>query len=171
MTAKPVFQPSAASRRNEERKRVSLITRIKRIIFCRSDGLKNSAILFRMKNTQECHGRQSTGLIKAIKLEGQKTVTANWYTTKRLPETLREVSVRGLMLQHGSASSRKVGLTVEIHRQKQIKVIKHPLYSPDQAICDFWGFFNLIKNIRGSHFQSEEDNDVAINTFFINSRK
>ncbi|GFW67092.1 uncharacterized protein TNCV_4031111 [Trichonephila clavipes] len=29
---------------------------------------------------------RSTGFIKAIKLEGQKTVTANWYTTKCLPE-------------------------------------------------------------------------------------
>ncbi|GFW76682.1 uncharacterized protein TNCV_4943991 [Trichonephila clavipes] len=29
---------------------------------------------------------RSTGLVKGIKLEGQKTVTANWYITKCLPE-------------------------------------------------------------------------------------
>ncbi|GFY17809.1 hypothetical protein TNCV_1075441 [Trichonephila clavipes] len=36
---------------------------------------------------------KSTGLVKAIKLEGQKTVTANWYTTKCLPEILQKVKV------------------------------------------------------------------------------
>ncbi|GFW12329.1 uncharacterized protein TNCV_815841 [Trichonephila clavipes] len=34
---------------------------------------------------------RSTGLVKGIKLKGQKTVTANWYTTKCLPEILQEV--------------------------------------------------------------------------------
>ncbi|MFX6318898.1 hypothetical protein ABTF97_18765, partial [Acinetobacter baumannii] len=56
---------------------------------------------------------RSTGLVKAIELEGQKTVTANWYTTKCLPEILQEVNVRGLMLHHDNASSHTAGLTVE----------------------------------------------------------
>ena len=43
---------------------------------------------------------RSTGWVKAIKLEGQKTVTANWYTTQCLPQILQEVNVRGLMLHH-----------------------------------------------------------------------
>ncbi|GFU88188.1 uncharacterized protein TNCV_845811 [Trichonephila clavipes] len=47
---------------------------------------------------------RSTRLVKAIKLEGQKTVTANWYTTKCLPEILQEVNARELMLHHGNAS-------------------------------------------------------------------
>ncbi|GFW10217.1 uncharacterized protein TNCV_1849341 [Trichonephila clavipes] len=38
---------------------------------------------------------RSTGLIKAMKLEGQKTVTANWYTTKCLPEILQEILMLG----------------------------------------------------------------------------
>ena len=33
---------------------------------------------------------RSTGLIKVIKLEGQKTITSNWYTTKCFPEILQE---------------------------------------------------------------------------------
>ncbi|GFU51829.1 uncharacterized protein TNCV_3733441 [Trichonephila clavipes] len=37
---------------------------------------------------------RSMGLIKAIKLEGEKTITANWYNTKCLPEILQEVTVR-----------------------------------------------------------------------------
>ncbi|GFT58960.1 hypothetical protein TNCV_185771 [Trichonephila clavipes] len=39
---------------------------------------------------------KSTGLVKAINLERQKTVTANWYTTKGLPEILQEVTFRRL---------------------------------------------------------------------------
>lgn len=109
---------------------------------------------------------RSTGLVKAIKLEGQKTVTANWYTTKCLPEILQEVNVRGLMLHHDNASSHTAGLTVEFLKQKQIKVIEHPPYSPDLAMCDFWLFFNLKKNLRGRRFHSEEEIDVAINAFF-----
>ncbi|GFT30036.1 uncharacterized protein TNCV_715071 [Trichonephila clavipes] len=77
---------------------------------------------------------RSTELIKAIKLEGQKTVTANWYTTNNFPEILQEVSVRGLMLHHDDVSSHKAGLTAEILKQKQIKVIEHPPYSRDLAM-------------------------------------
>ncbi|GFU36481.1 transposable element Tcb1 transposase [Trichonephila clavipes] len=42
------------------------------------------------KDSELRHGCQSTGLLKALMLEGQKTVTANWYTTKCLPEILQE---------------------------------------------------------------------------------
>ncbi|GFX88901.1 uncharacterized protein TNCV_2576081 [Trichonephila clavipes] len=70
---------------------------------------------------------RNTGLIKSIKLEGQKTVTANWYTTKRLPEILQEVN----MLHHNNASSHTVGLTAEFLEQKQIS---------DRASTSFSGF-------------------------------
>ncbi|GFV91309.1 uncharacterized protein TNCV_898261 [Trichonephila clavipes] len=63
---------------------------------------------------------RSTGLIKTIKLEGQKTVIANWYFTKCFPEILQEVNVRGLMLPHDSSSSHTAGLTAEFLIQKQI---------------------------------------------------
>ncbi|GFW41965.1 uncharacterized protein TNCV_6741 [Trichonephila clavipes] len=69
---------------------------------------------------------RSTGLVKAFKLEGQKTVTVNWYTTECLPEILQEVNVWGLMLHHDNASSQTSGSTVEILKEKQIKVIEHP---------------------------------------------
>ncbi|GFW06840.1 histone-lysine N-methyltransferase SETMAR [Trichonephila clavipes] len=109
---------------------------------------------------------RSTGLIKAIKLEGQKTVTVNWYTTKSsLPEILQE-NVRELMLNHESATSHTAGLTAEFLNQNQIKVIEHPPYSPDLAMCDFWLFINLKKNLSGRCFHSEYDIDVAINAFF-----
>ncbi|GFT82112.1 hypothetical protein TNCV_3910391 [Trichonephila clavipes] len=54
-----------------------------------------------------------TGLIEAIKLEGQKTVTENWYTTNCLSEILQEVNVCGLMPYHESASSHTPGSTAK----------------------------------------------------------
>ncbi|GFV07684.1 histone-lysine N-methyltransferase SETMAR [Trichonephila clavipes] len=86
---------------------------------------------------------RSTGLIKSIELEGQKTVTANWYTTKCLPKILQDVNVRRLMIHHNNASFHTSRLTAEFLKQKQIKVIEHPPFSPDLAKCDFWLSFNL----------------------------
>ncbi|GFU48383.1 histone-lysine N-methyltransferase SETMAR [Trichonephila clavipes] len=106
------------------------------------------------------------GLIKVIKLEGQKTVTANWYATECRPEILQEVHVRGLMLHHDSASSHTAGLTAEILKQKQIKLIQHLPYSLDLAMSDVWLFFNPKENLHGCHFYSKEDIDVAIKEFF-----
>lgn len=44
------------------------------------------------------------GLVKTIKLKGvEDIVTANWYTTKYLPEILQEVNV-GNVFQHDNVS-------------------------------------------------------------------
>ncbi|GFY30584.1 histone-lysine N-methyltransferase SETMAR [Trichonephila clavipes] len=68
--------------------------------FCRG---RNS-----LQDEEHTGGPRRTVLVKAIKLEGQKTVTANWYTTKCLPEIIQEVNVRGLILPHDNASSHTV---------------------------------------------------------------
>ena len=70
------------------------------------------------------------------------------------------------MLHRENASSYTAGLTVEFLKQKHIKVIEHSPYSPDLAMCDFWLFFNLKKNLRDHRFHPEEEIDVAINAFF-----
>ena len=59
----------------------------------------------------------STGLVKAIKLEGQKTITAKWYPTKGLSEILQGVNIRGLVLHHDNASSHSARLTVKFLEQ------------------------------------------------------
>ncbi|GFV05056.1 transposable element Tc1 transposase [Trichonephila clavipes] len=66
---------------------------------------------FRFLTIQHIKKAKSTGLIESIKLEGQKTATANWYPTQCLPENLQEVNVRAVMLHHNSASSHTSGLT------------------------------------------------------------
>ena len=122
-----------------------------------------------MKKVMHVVSFRSTRLVKAIKLEEQKIVAANWYATKSLPKVLQEVNVRGLMLPHDFPFAR---ITVEFLKQKHIKVIKHLPYSPVLSMCDFWLFFHLKKNLRGRRFHSEEEISVAINAcFFINSRE
>lgn len=64
------------------------------------------------------------GLVKVIKLHGQKTVTAKWYTEK-------------------------CSLTLQFLAEKNIKAIEHPTYSPNIAKCDFWLFFGLKKEFSG----------------------
>ena len=70
------------------------------------------------------------------------------------------------MLHHDNASSHSARLTLEFLEQKQIKVIEHPPYSPDLAMCVFWLFFNLKMNLRGRRFHSEEEIDPTINALF-----
>ncbi|GFV65158.1 histone-lysine N-methyltransferase SETMAR [Trichonephila clavipes] len=121
---------------------------------------------YRFSTFQHVKEAKSTGLVKASKLEVQKTVTANWYDSKYLPEISKEMNVSGLMLHHDSASSITAGLTVEFLKQKQIKVIGLPPYSPVLAMYDIWLFFNLKKNFRGRRFYSKEYIDVDINAYF-----
>ncbi|GFW64690.1 histone-lysine N-methyltransferase SETMAR [Trichonephila clavipes] len=95
---------------------------------------------------------RSTGLVKAIKLEEQKTITANWFTTKYLREILQEINARRLMFVHDNASSQTAELTDEFLKQKQIKVIEHPPYFPNVAMSDFWLFFNLKEKLTWTSF-------------------
>ena len=103
-----------------------------------------------------------TGLVQAVKLEGQKSVTALWYTTQCLPKVFGEAENTGLILHHDNAPSHTASLTSEYLAKNNIKTIRHPPYSPDLAMCDFWLFAGLKRNLRGRAFQSEGDLDEAV---------
>ncbi|PRD29375.1 UNVERIFIED_CONTAM: hypothetical protein NCL1_29592 [Trichonephila clavipes] len=90
----------------------------------------------------------STGLIKAIKLKGQKIVTANWYTTKCLPEILQEGNFRGLRLHHNNASFHTAGLTADDRASNLFSVSNY--------------------NLRGRRFHSEEKIDVFFSRILRN---
>ncbi|KFM59502.1 Histone-lysine N-methyltransferase SETMAR, partial [Stegodyphus mimosarum] len=70
------------------------------------------------------------------------------------------------MLHHDNASSHSAKLTAEFLEQKRMEVIEHPPHSLDSAMCDFWLFFNLKKNLHGHCFHSEAETDEAINAVF-----
>ncbi|GFV15507.1 uncharacterized protein TNCV_4835331 [Trichonephila clavipes] len=80
-----------------------------------------------------CRFFRSTGLVKGIKLEMQKTVTAKCRQSFR---NSKEMNVRRLMLHHETRELlHTAGLTVEFIKQKQIKVIEYPPFSPDLTMC------------------------------------
>ena len=80
---------------------------------------------------------RSAGLVKAMKLEGQKAVTANWYGTKFLQEIFQEMNVKGFMLHSDNTSSHVARLIVEFLQQKHSKVMEHPPYYLNLVMCDF----------------------------------
>ena len=61
-----------------------------------------------------------------------------------------------LCFHHDNASPHSARSTVDFLKQKQMKVIKHPSYSPDLAMPDFWLLFNLKENLCGRRYHSKE---------------
>jgi histone-lysine N-methyltransferase SETMAR len=107
-----------------------------------------------------------SGLVQAIKLEGQKSVTALWYTTQCLPKVFQDAGKKGLLLLHDNASSHTAKVTMKFLQENHIKTIPHPAYSPDLAMCDFWLFSGLKRELRGRSFASEEELDTAVFDYF-----
>lgn len=77
-------------------------------------------------------------LVKAIKLEGRKTVTANWYKTNCLPEILK---CKRLTLHHDNASSNSENITIEF-----LDYILDPILLTFLCLI-FSSFFILEKNV------------------------
>jgi histone-lysine N-methyltransferase SETMAR len=95
---------------------------------------------------------RSTGLVKAIKLEGQKTITAKWYTDVCLPRVFEQVQnersntgLRDMIIHHDNARTHTARIASEYLEEKKIQTLPHPPYSPDIAPCDFWLFDELKK--------------------------
>jgi histone-lysine N-methyltransferase SETMAR len=113
---------------------------------------------------------KSSGLVEAIKLDGQKTVTAKWYIDVCLPRVLekaRDLSPdTEFILHHDNARPHTAQVTRDFLREQKITILPQPPYSPDIAPCDFWLFGELKKYLRGKKFQTEEDLDSAVFSFF-----
>lgn len=100
---------------------------------------------------------RSTGLVKAVAHKEQKTVTAKSYTEITLPQVLKELNIKGLLLHHDNASSHTAIITKNFIKKNKLKLLEHPPYSPDLAPCDFWLFPKLKRHLRGFKFESEEE--------------
>ena len=121
---------------------------------------------------------RSNGLVKAIRLSEQKTVTASWYTETCLPQVFETVQnqrpktgLRGLILHHDNARPHTAKVTTEYLERQNMKILPHPPYSPDLAPCDFWLFGNLKKSLRNRRFASEEELDDAVNEYLQSIQK
>lgn len=108
---------------------------------------------------------RSTGLVASIKLTGQDTVTAKWYTEVCLPEVFAGVNINGLMLHHDNARPHTAKITTAFLSSKKVKIIPHPPYSPDLAMCDFWLFSGLKRYLRGNFFHSEMELEENVSNY------
>ncbi len=71
-----------------------------------------------------------------------------------------------LILHHINARPHTAQLTANYLKDKKIQTLPHTPYSPDISLCDFWLFVELKKSLRGKKFQSEEELDLALFSFF-----
>lgn len=105
-----------------------------------------------------------TGFLVSIPLRDQRSINAEWYTTKCLPEVFSVVSnkrpntgLRGLLLHHDNAPAHTALKTRDFLDSTPVKLLGHPPYSPDLAPCDFFLFPKIKNLLKGIQFSSPED--------------
>ena len=105
-----------------------------------------------------------TGHNFTIPLEGQRTVTAQWYVEQCLPVVFnawrqgrQKMVTQGLLLHHDNASAHTASRTTDFIAAEGARLLSHLPYSPDLAPCDFFLFPYIKKQIRGTRYKSPED--------------
>ena len=64
---------------------------------------------------------------------------------------------KGILLQQDNARVRICKIALDAVERNGYELIPHPTYSPDLAPSDYFLFPNLKNDIRGRHFQSNEE--------------
>jgi histone-lysine N-methyltransferase SETMAR len=110
------------------------------------------------------------GLVKAVPLVEQATVTAHWYTTVCLPQVFAELQntrpktgLRGILLHQDNASAHTAAVTMDFLHQSDVQLLPHPPYSPDLAPCDFFLFPKVKLLLKGKHYESKDAALAAFN--------
>jgi hypothetical protein len=73
--------------------------------------------------------------------------------------------LRDIIFHHDNVCPHNAQLTTDYLKEKKVKIMPHSPYSPGIALCDFWLFRELKKNLRGRRFGTEEL-DAAVMEFF-----
>jgi transposase len=109
------------------------------------------------------------GVVARIVVEKGQTVNANLYSKHILPKVFSKfmkekgrTTVRDVMLHHDNAAPHKAGIVTEYLKEKRIKLLPHPPYSPDLAPCDFYLFPKIKHELGGKSFNSIENLSRAI---------
>ncbi|CAH1953450.1 unnamed protein product [Acanthoscelides obtectus] len=101
------------------------------------------------------------GHIATIPLNGQKTVTVDWYTTTCLPKVITElrniIPERRIILHQDNASSHTAQKTRQYFTEENVELLDHPPYSPDLNPYGFCTFPKITNRLRGQRFQSPEE--------------
>ncbi len=105
----------------------------------------------------------SKGIILNHMVAPKTTVTGQYYATLLKSELYKTVKRKrpeliqsGFILHHDNAPSHTSRIVQDTIEKLGIELLPHPPYSPDLAICDFWLFPVLKKNLRGDKYESHE---------------
>ena len=108
------------------------------------------------------------GLVKAVPLVEQSSVTAQWYVSVCLPAVFAELrnarpktGLRGIMLHHDNASAHTAAMTLDFLHQSGVQLLTPPPYSPDLSPADFFLFPKVKHLLKGRRFESKEAALVA----------
>ena len=69
---------------------------------------------------------------------------------------------KGVLLQQDNMRVHTLKVSMDAVERNGYELIPHPAYLPDLAPSDFFLFPNLKKDIRGLHFQSDEEVVMAV---------
>lgn len=129
--------------------------------------------LFRGSEARECEARtkgwskngnlfvQSIGSRCAVALEDHRTVNSEWYAAIRLQIVLENVPGKRLryttILHHENASAHTATRTSQHLITSRPELTTHSRYSPDLALCEFFLFSTMKKQIRGQTSYKPEE--------------
>ena len=109
------------------------------------------------------------GVIMLDFLPKRSTITRVYYANllHQLRTAIREKKRRGklsngVLLQQDNARVPTCKVAMDAVELNGYELIPHPAYSPDLALSDFFLFPNLKKDIRGLHFQFDEEVVTAV---------
>ena len=108
------------------------------------------------------------GVIMLDLLPKRSTITGVYYANllDQLKTTIREKCrgklSKGVLLQEDNARVHTCKVAMDAVERNGYELIPHPAYSPDLAPSNFFLFPNLKKDIRGLHFQSDEEVVTAV---------
>ena len=108
------------------------------------------------------------GVIMLNFLPKRSTITVVYYANllDQLRTAIREKRrgklSKDVLLQQDNARVHTCKVAMDAVERNGYELIPHPAYSPDLAPSDFFLFPNLKKDIRGLHFQSDEEVVTAV---------
>jgi len=92
-----------------------------------------------------------------------------------IPNKRRRLLSKTVLLQNDNALPHISAPTIDTIRNLKFEILKHPPYSPDLALSDFYSYCPLHEAIRGRRFGSNEEVKEAVheqpNTYFSNGIK
>ena len=108
------------------------------------------------------------GVIMLDFLPKRSTITWVYYANlldqlrTAIHEKRRGKLPKGVLMQQDNARVHTCEVAMDAAERNGYELIPHPAYSPDLAPSDFFLFPNLKKDIRGLHFQADEEVVTAV---------